>query len=112
MTATKYTYSISGDTLNGIVDSSRLTQDIQSAAITIALDRIDTSGDVLDIWFKTAITEGEETVLDAVVAAHTGEPLPGTTEITTVQDDHDITVTRRFQPKQFEIFLYVPQELC
>ena len=54
MAATKYTYSISQDFPNGKVDPDRLTQEIQEAAITIALQSINVGGDNCDIWFKDA----------------------------------------------------------
>ena len=71
----KYTYSIAEDTKNGKVDLGKLTQQIGASIITIALDKIETVGDVLDIWFKLGISAGEQTVLDAIVAAHDGESL-------------------------------------
>ncbi|MHC4618504.1 MAG: hypothetical protein ACYTEQ_12215 [Planctomycetota bacterium] len=81
MAATKYTYSISGDTANGIVNSSSLNAEIDASAIVTSLSYIETSGNVLDIWFVDALSGGDETILDGVVAAHTGEPpLPGPVE--------------------------------
>lgn len=75
-TPTKYTYSISTDFPSGLA-SDRLDRDIRATAgITIALDRIDTAGDVCDVWFRDVLPAGQETVLDGLVAAHTGEPLP------------------------------------
>jgi hypothetical protein len=72
MANTKYTYSISGDFLNGKVGSTKLTQEIGSSTIVYALDHISTIGDVCDIWFKSVLSGGEETTLDGVVAAHDG----------------------------------------
>jgi hypothetical protein len=46
-----------------------------SAGITVALERIDTAGDACDVWFKAALSEGEATILDALVAAHSGVPV-------------------------------------
>jgi hypothetical protein len=71
-TPTKYTYSIAGDTANGKVNSTKLTSEIQSSSIVIALDRIDTSGDILDIWFKDPLSGGDQTTLTALVNAHIG----------------------------------------
>jgi len=72
MAATKYTYSIAEDTLNGAVAASKLATEIGASAIVTAFDHISTSGDVLDIWFKDALSAGDETILDGVVAAHDG----------------------------------------
>ncbi len=69
MASTKYTYSIAADTLNAAVQSDGLTDDIEASAIVQVLERIETSADVLDIWFDAALTP-DDTVLTAVVAAH------------------------------------------
>jgi len=85
--AVKYTYSISGDTLNSKVASDRLTEEIQESVIITALDYIETNADVLDIWFKVAISAGDETVLDGLVAAHDGEPLEDVGNVRLVDQD-------------------------
>ena len=69
MPSTKYTYSIAADTLNAAVQSDGLTEDIEASSIVQVLERIETSADVLDIWFDAALTP-DDTVLTAVVAAH------------------------------------------
>jgi hypothetical protein len=74
-TPTKYTYSISTDFPNGKVATDRLTLEIQQSAIVTALDYIETTGDDCDIWFKDPLSAGDQTVLDGVIAAHSGEPL-------------------------------------
>jgi len=73
MPAVNYIYSVSADTLNGRVNTVTLTQEIANAVITIALDHINVSDDVLNIWFKAAITPAEESELDAIVADHDGK---------------------------------------
>jgi hypothetical protein len=75
MAATKYSYSISSDFPNHKVSTDRLTLEIQQSQIVVALDYINTSGDDCDIWFKDALSSGDETILDGVVANHSGEPL-------------------------------------
>lgn len=76
MAATKYTYSIQSDFPHRKVDTSRLLSEIQGSTIVTALDRIDTLGDDCDVWFRDALSVGDEAVLDGLVAAHSGEPLP------------------------------------
>jgi hypothetical protein len=83
MAATKYTYLVSTD-FTGLTESapslSRLTSEIQESAIVTALDYINMSaGETVDIWFKDALSGGDQTVLDGLVAAHTGEPMPNPT---------------------------------
>ena len=80
MAATKYTYSISTDftgLLSGydVPATDKLESEIQTSAIVTALDYINTSGDDCDIWFKDALSAGDETILDGLVAAHDGVPL-------------------------------------
>jgi len=73
--STKYTFSISGDTLNSAVDSGRLVNEIKSSDITIALDYVNTDGDVCDVWFKTDVSGAEHITLVAILEAHTGAAL-------------------------------------
>lgn len=75
MASTEYTYSVSTDTLNGLVSIERLTVEIQDSAIVTALDFITAVGDVLSVWFKDPISTGDETVLTGIVNAHTGAAL-------------------------------------
>jgi len=75
VSATKYEYSISVDFPDHAVATDRLISDIRSSAIVTAVDRIDTSGDDCDVWFKDALSGGDETILDGLVAAHEAIPL-------------------------------------
>jgi hypothetical protein len=80
MAATNYQKSISTD-FTGLLpiylkpDEDRLSQEIRNSSIVIALDYIGVSGDDVDIWFKDALSAGDQTTLSNLVAAHTGEPL-------------------------------------
>jgi len=76
MAATKYTYSISGDFPNEKVDDDKLQIQIGDSAIATAISYIITHGDDCDIWFADALSSGDETILDGLVAAHDGEPIP------------------------------------
>lgn len=71
----KYTYNIT-DFLNSKVNVAKLTREIQSSSITIAIDYINTNESICDIWFKATIDSAELSTLAAIVAAHDGEPLP------------------------------------
>jgi len=76
MAFVKYTYSITNDVTSGKICSERLMQEINNAAtIIVALDRIDTLDDVLDIWFKSELSTNEKTLLDSLVLDHSGEEL-------------------------------------
>ena len=75
MSSEKYTYSVSGDFPNHKVDIPRLTEEIQTSAITIALDYIEVQSDDCNIWFKAALDGENRNRLDTIVANHSGEPL-------------------------------------
>jgi len=70
--ASKYTYSISDDTLNGTVNIDGLIDNIADSSIVTEFSHINTEADDCDIWFDTALSQGEWTTLSGVVAAHTG----------------------------------------
>lgn len=95
--ATKYTYSIQDDFPYHKVDPGRLTQEIQESAITTALDSIDTNGDDCNIWFKAALSSEGEAVLDSIVAAHSGDPLP--VPVTPTTTDGKPLVTSNAMPE-------------
>jgi hypothetical protein len=73
---TTYKYSISTDFPNQKVDTMKLQLEITQSEITIALDRITTSGDDCDIVFKADLQTGEKIALDGIIANHDGIPLP------------------------------------
>ncbi len=86
MADTNYTYVISTAFPNGKVATDRLTLEIESSAIITALLKINTSGDDCNIWFKDALSAGDQTTLDGIVAAHSGEPLPSRAQLVEVED--------------------------
>jgi len=76
MADTKYTYSVATDTAQGVVDLGALEHEIQDSDISSAAYLfVSNTEDVLDIWFDGALSAGDETTLDGVVAAHLGLPL-------------------------------------
>lgn len=68
MSETKYSYAKE-------CNSNRLIQEISDSAIVTALDRIERVT-TTDIWFKDALSGGDETILSALVTAHVNTPLP------------------------------------
>jgi UDP-glucose 6-dehydrogenase len=79
---TKYTYSISRDTLNGKVDTTKLQYEIQISLIAVAVEQIDTNGDLLEIIMKSDLSSQETGYLDGVVAQHDGVPMDHTAKVT------------------------------
>lgn len=64
-------------TSGGVVNSDRLHDEVAAkAAITVVLDAIDQGQDEVTFRFRAALSPSEEVVLDTLVAAHNGVPLP------------------------------------
>lgn len=80
MADTSYTYSLATDfPVPHILNSRRLEQEIIDAGISSAdYLRADTLGaDTVKVWFDAALSSGDETLLDGIIAAHPGTDLPG-----------------------------------
>ena len=77
MTAT-VVYSISGDTLNGVVDRDTLYAEISADGVANPnfIGTAKTSSDELQVYFTTTPGGPQTAALDAVVGAHTGVPAP------------------------------------
>jgi len=75
MASVKYTYSIVNDFPNKKVSIDRLTQEIQKSPIVIAIDYLNKSGDICDIYFKDSLTAGDNLILDGIISVHDGTPL-------------------------------------
>lgn len=105
MAMTKYTYSVSGDFPNQKVNSNQLTQEIEASAIATVLDCININEDVCDIWFVDALSGGDQTILNGIVAAHQGTETSGATQTvtrwaqsTTTDNDYQVKATLNSQP--------------
>lgn len=65
MPLTSYVYSILNDCPSGAVNTAKLSAAIlANTNFTIALDRIDTVVDDLEIWFRDALPIGQQNILD------------------------------------------------
>ena len=98
MALTTYNYSVQNDFPNQAVDVGSLDSEIRAnAGITIELDGIEHEFDDIKITFIDPLPAPEKTVLDGIVATHTGLPLidtpqrvqagPEQTNITTTYED-------------------------
>ena len=86
-----HNYSISGNTLNGIVYLPRLEETIgNSGSISKSLNMINTNDDSMDIIFDGTLDAGEITALDNIVAAHDGTPPPAKPEVEVDTDGRQI----------------------
>ena len=73
-TVTKYTYSIATDTATGLFNSDSFKKELsESSSISISLSYLNTSLDVLDIYMKDVLAEGEVTALTNLLKAHVGQ---------------------------------------
>lgn len=95
---------------NDLCSSDRLQQEIELSAIVVAIDYalgITNDGTSVIVNFKTDLSGGEITILDAIVAAHTGEPL-AQPQIVTVENSVDLKIPTKDMP--FDGSLY--QTFC
>jgi hypothetical protein len=81
MASTNYSFTIASDFPNGKMDSDRLMQEVRSSAIVTALDYVSSADGGCSIVFKDALSNGDVTILNGIVAAHSGAPLPNNTII-------------------------------
>jgi hypothetical protein len=91
MPATKYTYDVANDTLNGKVNLVDIEDEVRVSSIVTAFDRRVTiggtidrdvlTGGSLDLWFKDALSGGDQTALSGIVAAHEGNPSVEVTQV-------------------------------
>lgn len=73
---TTYNYTISTDVTSGTVSVDRMTNEIQGSDIVTALAGVTVVDDSLDIEFKADLSAGDQTILDGLVQAHSGLPMP------------------------------------
>lgn len=71
-----FVYSQQNDFPNHKADIGRLQQEVERSVITVAIDYISASGDTISLHFKADLDVTNKAALDALVAAHSGEPLP------------------------------------
>ena len=105
MAETTYTYSISTDftSSGGAFSAESMIVEVKASAIVTALEegKIKRIDDVVEIVFKDALSSGDETILDGLVAAHTGDPpSPVGDVITTETTSADGTPVFSTQPLQ------------
>lgn len=72
--STEYAFTVSTSFVSGL-DEDALASEIRTSAIVTALDYISRSGDVCSVWFKATLSDTDVTLLNTLVAAHTGKPI-------------------------------------
>ena len=73
----KYTKSKATDfPLSTVIRYDLLAAEILTSGIVPALDHCDQAGDVVDLWFASALSAGEQVTLEAVCNAHVGGNAP------------------------------------
>lgn len=76
MSSTNYTFSISEDFPNHVVNIDTLGYEIRNSSITHALDYITSEGDDCNIWFKEILSVIDATsTLPTIVASHEGNKI-------------------------------------
>lgn len=61
-------------------DPARLTHEIETSEITVALSHVNTGEGTVSVYFKAQLSADEQAVLDTLVAAHVAEPLEAPAE--------------------------------
>jgi len=89
-TPTTYNYSIKDDFPNHVVATDRLSLEISTSNIVIALNYINTIGDACYIVFKDELNTEDHLILNSLVVTHTGANLPN--EATSVEIAKDSLV--------------------
>lgn len=79
MASVRYRYSID-DFPNHEMDTSRLMRDIGLSVISKRLSHIDAQEDICDLWFHGTLSNEDKSILDSLVATHSGEALPDPTK--------------------------------
>ena len=117
MAETTYTYSISADMPGGAVSTSNLDAEIRTSSIVTALERIDVTGDVLDIIFKDSLSAGDKTILDGDTTSPAGGLLADHDSVDKVTADsvtianQDIKVTAGKRSDAKILYMFSP-DLC
>jgi hypothetical protein len=76
MALISYSFSIAAH-FGGKYDPDAFYAELQaSPVLTIRVERIDQSGDSVDIWFRGILPQTEQDHLGILISLHTGEPLP------------------------------------
>lgn len=71
----QFTYTMT-DFPTSHVDVPRFELEIRASAILVAMDRIDLVPPTCTVYFKADLSDSDQVLLDGLVAAHSGEPLP------------------------------------
>jgi hypothetical protein len=74
----------------------RLIQEIQQSAIVTSLAHCNLYGEALSIFFNADLSDGDKTILDGIVAAHSGTPL-AQNQVQTVNINNAPIVTTQYE---------------
>ena len=69
----EFSYSVSGDFPNQLLDASVMTAEIAASSITPVLEDITRTGDDVTMSFDASLSYADHLTLDGLVAAHQGE---------------------------------------
>jgi hypothetical protein len=75
MPPTDYNYNVATDFPYQKCATDRWSQEIRSSAIVTALAHVSVSGTIATATFRDSLSVGDETILDGIVLAHSGQPL-------------------------------------
>ncbi len=95
MALISYSFSLSAH-FGGKYDSDAFFSELQaSPVLTTILERIDRTGDNIDLWFRNVLTQTEQDHIGVLISLHTGDPLPESVQ--TVHLDTKTTADNRLR---------------
>ena len=106
MAETSYTYQIQNFP-NQKVSSDRLISEIRASSIVIAVDYVNTDTSSCHVFFKDVLSDGDKNTLDAIVAAHSGDPLP---DPKFESDGTPVISLKQKQPDGVPVFAEAPRD--
>jgi hypothetical protein len=110
---TEYQYSVQNSFPNHKVNNTLLVTQVRASAISVAIDYVSSSGDVLSVWMKDALGTTDKSTLDGLVAAHDGSATPDASIPVTIAGDNSKLIdpyTHKLitQDQRYNGPLYVP----
>lgn len=90
-----YTYAVSTDLPDGLVNIGKLHAEIAASPILTAIERVDLVGDQLDVVFKAALSAEDKTLLDGNITGPAGGLLAAHENTPDTNDPDRVEITNQ-----------------
>ena len=117
-TTYSYTVNSEGTFLNKALDIPRFTQEIRASAIVVALDAVAFVDGNCDVTFRDVLSSDDVLLLETLVRAHTGEPIPVDSIVISgaagkpVLQNPDGAMLSSVEPRIGDEVIYTTHNLC